>query len=273
MVDNQALRYNTGKIRYDLLEPYALEQLANVFTKGAEKYSDHNWLKGMDWSKMIASLKRHLASFEQGEDFDKETELLHIAHVAWNAMALTSYYKYAPQFDNRKHSYLKAKRIGLDVDEVCANWVEAWCTLWNLPIPDSWLFHRSIKDSFISLENQGKINEFMLNLKPLFDPKMLPFEPYCYITCRHVENAITEQWLDLNGFPASPVFTVKNRIDKIAIAKEQKLDFFIDDNYETFVDMNNNGICCLLMDAQHNRKYDVGYKRIKDFNDFKQRFL
>lgn len=46
-MEQKGLRYNSGKTRYDLIEPFALEQLANVFTKGSEKYADHNWLKGL----------------------------------------------------------------------------------------------------------------------------------------------------------------------------------------------------------------------------------
>src|ERR1700677_2479135 len=83
------LRLNNGKLRYDLLEPYAIQELVKVFTKGAEKYSDFNWLDGgMDYSKMLASLKRHIAAFELGEDIDQETQCLHMAQAAWNALAL-----------------------------------------------------------------------------------------------------------------------------------------------------------------------------------------
>src|SRR6187399_1313572 len=61
--EDKGLRHNKGKIRYDLLEPFAITELAKVFTKGAEKYADRNWEKGMKWSKMRASLGRHLAAY------------------------------------------------------------------------------------------------------------------------------------------------------------------------------------------------------------------
>ena len=64
------LRYDKGKIRYDLLEPFAMQELAKVFTRGALKYEDNNWLKGMKWSKMRASLGRHLAAYDAKQDFD-----------------------------------------------------------------------------------------------------------------------------------------------------------------------------------------------------------
>lgn len=88
---SEGLRYNEGKPRFDLIEPAALEMLAKVFSKGAEKYGAHNWLKGMDWSKMDASLQRHLSAWRSGEDKDAETGLPHMVHIAWNAMALLSY--------------------------------------------------------------------------------------------------------------------------------------------------------------------------------------
>lgn len=95
-------RDDKEKTRFDLLEPYAIEQLAKVFTVGARKYSDNNWIqKPMAWSRIVASLYRHLNAFQQGEDIDPETGLSHAAHVAWNAMALLSYSKHCPEKDDR----------------------------------------------------------------------------------------------------------------------------------------------------------------------------
>ena len=97
-----AKRYNEGKLRFDLIHPYANEQMVRVLTKGAEKYAPRNWEKGMLWSDVIASLKRHLHAIESGEDVDEETGELHIAHLACNAHFLTAYYKIYPQGDDRR---------------------------------------------------------------------------------------------------------------------------------------------------------------------------
>lgn len=97
-----ALRFNNGKLRYDLLDAYAIQELVRVFSKGAEKYEDGNWLKGgMKTSVMLASLKRHIAAFELGEDIDPETGCHHMAHAAWNALAVVTYSKYHPEDDDR----------------------------------------------------------------------------------------------------------------------------------------------------------------------------
>jgi hypothetical protein len=37
-VKHKGLRFNQGKLRYDLVNPWAHEQLVKVFTRGAEKY-------------------------------------------------------------------------------------------------------------------------------------------------------------------------------------------------------------------------------------------
>ena len=87
----EGLRFNAGKNQLNLVPPDALWALGEVFTKGAEKYAANNWLKGMDWSKVEGCMMRHLLKYQMGEDRDEETGCLHMAHVAWNAMAILTY--------------------------------------------------------------------------------------------------------------------------------------------------------------------------------------
>jgi uncharacterized HAD superfamily protein len=256
----EALRYNAGKTRFDLLEPYAIEKLAEVFTKGAEKYADNNWIEnGMKWSKMVASLKRHLSEFEKGVDYDSETNCLHAAHIAWNAMALVSYYKYHPESDDRMVNSLVQKRIGLDIDDVVADFIGHWTKHHNQEVPEFWDFDRQIAAKFEILKDD---EEFWMSIPPKIKPSELSFIPTCFITSRIIPTALTERWLDKHGFPAVPVFTVGHGKSKVEVAKEQKLDWFVDDNYNNFRDLNQNGIHCFLMDAKHNQRFNVGAKRI-----------
>lgn len=85
------IRYDTGKPRYDLLPHDGLAALVDVYTKGAVKYSDRNWEKGMSWSRMFGSLMRHSWKFWGGEDYDEETGCHHMAMAAWNALGLCVY--------------------------------------------------------------------------------------------------------------------------------------------------------------------------------------
>jgi hypothetical protein len=145
---NEGLRFDEGKNRLDLLPPFAINEFAKVMTAGAIKYAEKNWEKGMSWSKVIASAKRHLQAIESGEDFDAETGLLHAAHLMCNAAFLTEYYKIHPMGDDRAHSYLKPFKIGLDIDEVLADFTGAYCEKFNLDKePASWSFDRNMKDN------------------------------------------------------------------------------------------------------------------------------
>ena len=263
MTQEKGLRYNEGKTRHDLIPAFAQEQYAKVLTIGATKYDERNWEKGMRWTKVIASLKRHVQAWESGQDYDPETGLLHTAHIMCNAAFLTEYYKIHPQGDDRPHRYLNQLKIGLDIDEVLADFVGAMLqrfpemndrsVYWNDP---------HILDNFDKVKND---TDFWLNIPPKITD--IPFEPHCYITSRPVSTELTKQWLKRHGFPVAPIYTVGHDMSKIEAAKQSGIDIFVDDRYENFVELNKNGICCFLFDAPHNRRYDVGFKRLKDLKD------
>lgn len=255
----KGLRFNQGKTRHDLVPSFAQEQYAKVLTKGAEKYAERNWEKGMEWSKVLASMKRHILAFERGEDYDPETGLLHMAHVMCNAGFLTEYYNIYPQGDDRPHKYLRGLKIGLDIDEVLADWVAHWTKHHGSETPENWNFDRNIKDKFDKLKDD---KDFWLSIPVKTNPNDIHFEPHCYITSRSIPKEWTEEWLDKNGFPTMPVYSVGFNESKIDVAKRSGIDIFVDDRFENFVELNNAGICTYLFDAPHNKRYDVGHKRI-----------
>jgi len=266
MIEDKGLRFNTGKTRYDLVPAFAQEQYAKVMTKGAEKYAERNWENGMRWSKVLASLERHLMAVKKGEDYDPETGLFHSAHIMCNAAFLTEYYKIYPQGDDRPHSYLTTPKIGLDVDCVLADWIGGYKKQYKYPDNhefDSWYLHFNI----IGRCNNELSEDFYLNLKPLISPKDLPFEPHCYITSRNIPSSVTEEWLYKNGFPCRPVRTVGLSESKAEVAKEMGVELFVDDVYKNFLELNKAGICTFLFDAPHNRRFEVGYKRLSNLKD------
>ena len=264
IMEDKGLRFNQGKTRHDLVPVFAQEQYARVLTKGSEKYAERNWEFGMRWSKVIASMKRHIQAFESGEDYDKETGLLHTAHIMCNAGFLTEYYKIYPQGDDRPHKYLKTPKIGLDIDEVLADWVGHWTKYHGQEVPEAWNFDRNIGEKFELLKDD---KEFWLSIPVKTNPADIHFEPHCYITSRSIPKQWTEEWLDKNGFPTMPVHSVGLGESKIEVAKKSGIDIFVDDRYENFVELNNAGICTYLFDAPHNRRYNVGYKRIFSLNE------
>jgi hypothetical protein len=70
----------------------ALRELGKVAAAGQEKYDRFNFLRGYEWSLSIDALFRHYCAFLEGEDRDPETGHPHMAHVAWHALCLTSFY-------------------------------------------------------------------------------------------------------------------------------------------------------------------------------------
>ncbi len=266
--ETKGLRYNEDKIRYDLIHPVATEGLAKVLTVGSKKYAPRNWEKGLSWTSVIASLKRHLNAIEQGNDYDSETGLLHIDHVQCNAHFLSTYYRTKPQFDDRQHPYLNKPKIGLDIDEVLADFIGSWKRLWKIEdTPKSWFFDKDINKRFEQLFNARLLEHFYMNLEPLISEHDIPFEPYCYVTSRPVNTHITERWLSKHKFPLAPIFTVPMNTSKADVVKASGCQIFVDDRYENFDELHNAGITTFLYDAPHNQRYDVGHKRIKSLKE------
>ena len=102
MGQKSAGRFSEGKTRYDLVAPWAMEQIAKVYTYGTIKYDDDNWWKGLSWKKnAIACIFRHVWAWIRGEVNDPESGLHHLAHASWNCMTLMEYEKNKIGVDDR----------------------------------------------------------------------------------------------------------------------------------------------------------------------------
>src|SRR3990167_2433481 len=89
---------NAGRGRYDLISSFALQRLAIIYEKGALKYSENNWRKGMPWSLPLNSCLRHINQWRQGlKDED------HLAQAAWQLFALMEYEKTCKELDDRNN--------------------------------------------------------------------------------------------------------------------------------------------------------------------------
>lgn len=265
----EGLRFNQGKLRYDLVHPKAHEDMVDVLTYGATKYDPNNWRRGLSWTSVIASLKRHLSAIEAGEDYDKETGLLHISHAACNAHFLNAFYYDFPQGDDRHKKILEIPKIGLDLDGILVDFMGAWHDLHPnvLEFPSTWYTDRFMGDKFKAMIENYTLDDFYLNMKPLIRSDELPFDPHCYITSRPIKKEISEKWLDKYNFPSKPVYSIETRQSKVDVAKEAGVEIFIEDSFENFVDLNKNGICTYLLTRTWNQKYDVGHLRIDSLND------
>jgi len=79
---------DSGRGYYELLPPEPIRRLAVHYERGAGKYPDRNWEKGMPWSRCTRSLLRHAFQWLAGDNSED-----HLAAVVWNAFALMEYEK------------------------------------------------------------------------------------------------------------------------------------------------------------------------------------
>lgn len=84
-------RFDQNKVDLSLVPPELDWFFAGPGTHGLRDHERDNYLKGMDWSRVLASLKRHLSKWQGGEICDDDSGLPHLHHVVWNAAVLALY--------------------------------------------------------------------------------------------------------------------------------------------------------------------------------------
>jgi hypothetical protein len=116
----KALRYNSSKLKWSLVDFGSLGELVKVLEYGAHKYSvyrhinsgetvkgvdipmddpefvdggyevitsgAHNWKLGLDNKEILESAMRHLTALMDGQDLDPESKRHHMGHIMCNAM-------------------------------------------------------------------------------------------------------------------------------------------------------------------------------------------
>jgi hypothetical protein len=96
-----AKKMDSGKPRVELVSATAMIEIAKVLEFGARKYGDHNWRKGMPWSKVLGSTLRHIFAFMSGEDIDSDSGCSHLSCAMCEIMFLVEYQKLNVGVDDR----------------------------------------------------------------------------------------------------------------------------------------------------------------------------
>ena len=79
----------------ELVPLEALEGIVKVLEYGAQKYAPDNWKKVPNAIESYrGALLRHLTKLQAGEEFDMESGLRHVDHIAANAMFLGWLYRH-----------------------------------------------------------------------------------------------------------------------------------------------------------------------------------
>ena len=90
--DRKKRKFDQGKLKYNLILPGFLEQMAEILTKGEVNHPKDpdgtpSW-QSVEQEAYINAMIRHLEKFRVGELVDKEMLTHHIAHCAVNCMFL-----------------------------------------------------------------------------------------------------------------------------------------------------------------------------------------
>ena len=247
------------KVRYDLTPQYGIEEVNRVLTSKLTKYQENQWKRGMKWTEVLSSLKKHLTQFEQGKDFTDEG-LLNMAEVATNALIICELYHIYPQGDDRVIAPINKPIIGCDLDNVIFDFNTAYENRFGVKMNPYWKANYQMNEHLKELELD---KDFWINLPVLHRPS---FEVDYYVTARSIPTEWIEESLQKNGLPCAPVLTVPWDASKVEILKKKGISVMIDDRFSNYKEINEAGIFCYLMDAPHNKYYDVGHRRIYNLN-------
>ena len=97
------IKHDAGKPRLSLVPPEVVFALAEVLTHGAEKYADHNWLLGLDHSRVMDATLRHLMAYQGGQDIDEDSGLPVLWHALTELAFLITYEELEIGEDDRRH--------------------------------------------------------------------------------------------------------------------------------------------------------------------------
>ena len=156
---------------------------------------------------------------------------------------------------------MKKLRIGLDVDQVLADFEGGYLKRFKKWPKYDWAITRNVENILIHERN------FWINLEVINYPD---FKPRLYCSSRVNNRNWTREFLRKNRFPSSPLYQIPGyKLSKVDTVKG-KVDVFIDDSIHNFIDLNLNGVPCLLMDSESNKEwgsvgriYSLNYSEIE----------
>lgn len=87
--EQESEKFDSGKLRFDLIPPELEKAIATILTFGANKYGANKWQGlGNFNDRFTAALMRHLNAWRLGEKDDPESGFPHLWHMACNVAFL-----------------------------------------------------------------------------------------------------------------------------------------------------------------------------------------
>lgn len=87
---SKGMKFDNAKPDYSLMPFAALDEVVKVLTYGADKYDRFNWEK-VERHRYEAAALRHMSAYMQGEKYDPETGINHLAHAMCSLLFLTEF--------------------------------------------------------------------------------------------------------------------------------------------------------------------------------------
>lgn len=112
-------KFDTEKVKPELIQPEFLEEMARILTFGASKYGLNNWKKCGDMSRYRNAIMRHILAFHKGEMYDEES-LSHLGCIAVNAMFLY-YFSKQPKAVDKTNSHLTLMHKYMQIAKTASN--------------------------------------------------------------------------------------------------------------------------------------------------------
>ncbi len=84
-----------GKGRFDLIPTGPERRVALKYEEGAIGYGENNWKKGMKFSRLFDSAKRHINQFVDGDRSED-----HLAAAVWNLFAVMYFEEKKPEMND-----------------------------------------------------------------------------------------------------------------------------------------------------------------------------
>lgn len=92
IANGKGAKFDSDKLRYDLITPESLEGLASILSLGAKKYGPNNWMQIADGeARYRAAMMRHFEAYRKGETQDEDSLKSHLFHCLCNIMFLIDF--------------------------------------------------------------------------------------------------------------------------------------------------------------------------------------
>lgn len=152
-------------------------------------------------------------------------------------------------------------RIGLDIDGTICDFWNPYLKIYGEPKNGTEITRNVVKKLIYN-------KDFWLTLPVINRPD---FIPALYCTKRSHPKTWTKQYLIRHGMPDKPVYQIYSQVASKSARIKGRVDVFIDDSVDNFIELNSNGVPCLLIDNEANRWlntiariYTLQYKEISE---------